>query len=89
MFSDTAGRWGMARTRMVRDDEIVEAVRRADMPFVTTQETRAQLADMVEEERLLGRQQLTTRLKRLREEGRVRGRTAGRPWIWWLPERVD
>lgn len=68
-------------TSGVEDEEILEVLRSADGPRLTTTE--------VAEELPITRGRTRTRLQRLVDDERLNRETVGNEVVWWLPERDD
>jgi DNA-binding Lrp family transcriptional regulator len=62
----------------VTDEEIIAVLEQATDPVLSTNEVVDQLP--------IKSNATQIRLKELRSEGRIKGKQAGRSWIWWVDD---
>jgi CRP-like cAMP-binding protein len=73
---------GPGREPTVSDEEIIDTLREASDPVLTT----AEVADAIG----LGRRGTFDRLKRLSKEGEIRMKKVGETGaVWWHPQRTE
>jgi biotin operon repressor len=63
------------------DDEIIDAVKAVDEPVASASEVAAALG--------MTRTGVNTRMKKLRDEGKLDKKNVGKGYVWWVCEGYD